>query len=145
MINGDIDYCPKDFEEFNKSKHYEGCIRATNGDNMSQIHVYKGDKEFGMVPQRFFLTMESWGQWSYRILVMAVLMAAPIGMIVGSVDLNNGTIPRKGLFGAGVGLGVLMLALQFGIYKIFSILHAPFLRAFGYEHRGNKNERELYE
>jgi hypothetical protein len=85
--------------------------------------------------------MESWSKWSYRLLVMAVLMAAPIGMIVGSLDLNSGSIAKKGLFGAGIGLGVLMLGLQLGLYKVFSIFNAPFLRAFGYEHQGNRNER----
>ena len=141
MMDPSIDYSPKHFDELGESKHYEGCITAVNGSNHSQIHLYKGDKEFGMAPQRIFLTMESWNKWIYRIIVMAVLMAAPVGMVVGSLDLQSGSILRKGLFGAGIGLGVLMLGLQLGLYKVFSIFNAPFMRAFGYEHKGQKNER----
>lgn len=145
MLEQNQDYCPVNFNEYAQNKHYEGCLRATNNSNTSQLHLYKGDKEFGMTAQRFFLSMESWGKWSYRLLVMAVLMAAPLGMIAGSIDFNSGSIVRKGLFGTGIGLGVLMLVLQLGIYKMYSFINAPFLRAFGYEHQGNpKNEREMF-
>lgn len=127
-----IDYCPRNFDEIRESRHYEGCIRALNGSNEAQIHLYKGDKEFGMVAQRLFLTPESWSKWYYKLLVMAVLMAAPVGMILGSINFSTGAIISKGLMGAGIVIGVLMAGIQLGFYKLFSLLNAPFMRAFGY-------------
>jgi hypothetical protein len=44
MMDTNLDYCPKNFEEFSQSKHYEGCLTAKNGENISQLHIYKGDK-----------------------------------------------------------------------------------------------------
>jgi hypothetical protein len=70
---------------------------------------------------------------------MAVLMAGPVAMIYKSLDLNKSTINNKGLFGTGLGLGILLRGLQLGLYKIISLVNAPFMRAFGYEFRGTKN------
>jgi hypothetical protein len=71
-------------------------------------------------------------------------MVAPIGMILGSINYNKGTINNKGLLGAGIGLGVLLLVLQLVLYKVFSIFTAPFIRAFGYEFKGVDNEKEMF-
>jgi hypothetical protein len=121
------------------SKHYLGCITIDNNDNKSQVHLYKGDKEFGMAPQRLFLNMDTWKRWDARFLVMLVLLAGPLGMIFGSLNYTTGGIERKGLFWTGLVLGLLMIGLQCAFYKVMNLFTAPFIRAFGYEFKGNKN------
>lgn len=116
-----------------------GQVTATKGENSSSIHLYKGDKEFGMTLQRLFLTIPDWNKWSYRILMFLLMMALPVGLTAGSINFDTGAIKNKVMFGFGIGTGVLSLLMQFGIYYVMGLMNAPFIRAFGYNFTGNGN------
>lgn len=76
-------------------------------------------------------------------MVFILMMALPVGLTVGSINLDTGTIKNKVMFGFGIGTGVLSLALQFGIYYVMGLINAPFIRAFGYDFAGNNNEKQI--
>lgn len=128
----EFDYCPMDKTELTTSKHYLGCIKAESGSDKGEVHLYNGDKQFGMVPQRIFLTMDTWKRWDARFFVMLFLLSGPLAMIFGSLNYTKGEIVRPGLFYSGIGIGLLMIGLQCAFYKLFSLFTAPFIRAFGY-------------